>query len=106
MMEIDLKRKHQAEIEDHKTSIENGSVFKGRVHYSTAVLELQSKADILGQKGFYKESRKLNKKVSLAKSIEQQKFNNKARQKVIQSTQALLDRQKSELSHLKGKMLG
>ena len=40
MMEIDLKRKHQAEIEDHKAAIENGSIFKGRVHYSTAVLEL------------------------------------------------------------------
>ena len=78
-MELDLKRRHQAELGDLKEAIESGKFNRERVHYSVAVLELQRKADQLGQKGFYKESKKLNKKVSQAKSVEQQKFKTKAR---------------------------
>ena len=104
-MELDLKRRHQGQLEDLKESIENGTMNKDRIHYSSAILELQNKANQLGQSGFYKESKKLNKQVSQAKSIEQKKFNNKVRQKLIWGTKAILERQRSEKDHLKGKML-
>ena len=44
-MELDLKRRHQAELGDLKEAIESGKFNRERVHYSVAVLELQRKAD-------------------------------------------------------------
>ena len=45
LMELDLKRRHQAELADLKDAIESGSFSRERVHYSATVLELIKKAD-------------------------------------------------------------
>jgi hypothetical protein len=61
-------------LDDFREAIEKGTLQRERFHPSTGVLEMQKKADILGQSGCYKEAKKLRKKVKLAVAIEQDKF--------------------------------
>ena len=48
LLEIELKRKHQHELEQFKESIEKDQGI-GKVHYSGEVLNLKKKSDVLGQ---------------------------------------------------------
>lgn len=58
---MELKQKHQKELDDFRISIENGTVQCQRLHYSAAVIEMQKRADYLGQSGFYKDAKILKK---------------------------------------------
>lgn len=48
LLEIEMKKKHQNELEQFKEQIEKVQV-EIKVHYSSEVLNMQKKSDILGQ---------------------------------------------------------
>ena len=61
LIEMELKKRHQAELDEFRLSIEDGSVQKERIHYSATIMEMQRKTQYLSQTGFYKDAKKLNK---------------------------------------------
>lgn len=81
LLEIELKKRHQNELESFKQQIEvdqtkgtQGS-FSGSfiVHYSGEILNLKKKSELLGQQGFYQEAKKVKKKIKELKAIEREK---------------------------------
>ena len=74
-----------------------------RFHPSTGVLEMQKKADVLGQSGCYKDSKKLRKKVKLAIAIEQDKFLQESRRQLFGKSNKMLERHQRELENLQKK---
>ena len=100
---MELKRRQESEINDFRQAIESGTIQKERIHYSTAILEMQKKAEYLGQTGFYKEAKLLRRKVKDAQCIEQEKYNVESRKKLFQTSNTILSRHKKELKNLQKK---
>ena len=73
LMEIELKKRHQNELEQFRQAVEkdHGTAV---VHFSGEILNLKKKSEVLGQQGFYKEAKKLKKQVKELKSTEKEKF--------------------------------
>ena len=103
LIEMEMKKKHQNELDDFRISIENGTVQCPRLHYSSGVIEMQKRADYLGQCGFYKDAKILKKQLSIAKHIEREKFNQESRQKLFKRSEDLIKRHKKEMSSLQSK---
>ncbi len=94
---MEIKKRHQRELDDFREAIEKGTLQRERFHPSTGVLEMQKKADILGQSGCYKEAKKLRKKVKLAVAIEQDKFLQESRRQLFGKSNKMLERHQREL---------
>ena len=47
LIELELKKRQQQEMDEFRLSIEDGSIQKTRLHYSAAIIELQKKAQYL-----------------------------------------------------------
>jgi hypothetical protein len=82
LLEIELKKRHQNELEFFREQIEreHGSAI---VHFSGDVLNLKKKSELLGQQGFYKDAKKLRKKVRLLEEGEREKHELQAKEKFI-----------------------
>ena len=63
---MELKKKQQQELDNFRLSIENGTVQTNRLHYSAGVIEMQKRAEYLGQAGFYKDAKMLKKQIKNA----------------------------------------
>jgi hypothetical protein len=67
LLEIELRKRHQNELEQFRESIDqgssNGSAGHHHVHYSGEILNLKKKGEMLGLQGFYKEAKKVKKQV-------------------------------------------
>lgn len=100
---MEIKKRHQRELDDFREAIEKGTLQRERFHPSTGVLEMQKKADILGQSGCYKEAKKLRKKVKLAVAIEQDKFLQESRRQLFGKSNKMLERHQRELENLQKK---
>jgi len=72
---MELKKKHQLELDSFRVEIENGTVQCPRLHFSGSIIEMQKRADYLGQCGFYKDAKALKRQIKNAKQIEREKFN-------------------------------
>lgn len=48
LLEIELKKRHQNELESFKEQIERDGDMLGKVHYSSEILNIKKKAEILG----------------------------------------------------------
>ena len=59
LIEMEMKKRHQAEMDEFRQAIEDGSVQKDRIHYSAAIIEMQRKSQYLSQTGFYKDAKQL-----------------------------------------------
>lgn len=73
LLELELKKKHQNELEEFKCRFESEGA-GAKVHYSSEILNMQKKSELLGQQGFYKEAKKLKSKVRFQKSMEREKY--------------------------------
>ena len=98
LIEMELKKKQQQELDDFRISIENGTVQCPRLHFSAAVIEMQKRADYLGQCGFYKDAKILKKQLKQVKAIEKEKFNIDSRQKLFKRSEDLIKIHKKELN--------
>ena len=63
LIEMELKKRQQKELDAFRISIETGSCQQGRIHYSTKILEANKKAEYLGSTGFYKDAKQLKKEI-------------------------------------------
>lgn len=72
LLEIEMKKRHQNELEAFKEAIVQTDS-EPKVHYSGEILNLQKKAEILGLQGFYKEAKKIKKKIKELKIVEKEK---------------------------------
>lgn len=72
LIEIELKKRHQNELEQFREQIEKEHD-QAVVHYSGEILNLKKKAEVLGMQGFYKEAKALKKKVKVLVDGEKEK---------------------------------
>jgi len=72
LIEIELKKRHQNELEMFREQIEKEQD-QAVVHYSGEILNLKKKAEVLGLQGFYKEAKALKKKVKSLVEQEREK---------------------------------
>lgn len=73
LFEIELKKRHQGELEEFKTQVEKDQA-QSRVHYSSEVLNQLKKAEALGLQGYYKQAKIVKKKLKKLKIEENGKF--------------------------------
>ena len=97
LIEMELKQKHQKELDSFRIAIENGTVACPRLHFSGAVIEMQKRADYLGQGGFYKDAKILKKQIKTAKHLEREKHNLESRQKLFRRSEDLIKRHEKEM---------
>ena len=67
LLEMELKKKHENELENFRQAIDSGQAVNERLHYSNEVLELQKKAEHLSTQGWYKEAKECHKKLKKLK---------------------------------------
>lgn len=103
LIEMELKKKHQQELDEFRISIENGTLAGIRLHYTGSVIEMQKKIDYLGQSGFYKDAKLLKKKLKTVKQIERERFNVETRQKLFKRSEEICNRHKKEMNGLQSK---
>lgn len=103
LIEMELKKKHQLELDNFRIAIENGTVQCPRLHFSGAVIEMKRRSDYLGQSGFYKDAKVLLKQIKTAKSVEREKFNMDSRQKLFRRSEDLIKRHEKEMNTLQTK---
>jgi len=101
LLEIELKKRHQAELEAFKEQVERD--VSGKVHYSSEILNLKKKSDVLGQQGFYKEAKQVQKKMKTLKAIEKEKHALQSKDKFISRSQNLVKKHQKELGSVKKK---
>ena len=94
---MELKKKQQKELDDFRVSIEEGTVQCARLHFSAGVIEMQRRAEYLGQAGFYKDAKLLKKQIKAAKEIEREKFNMESRAKLFKRSEDIIRRHKKEM---------
>lgn len=75
LIEMEMKKKHQKELDDFRLSIEQGTINCGRLHYSAGIIEMKKRSEYLGQAGFYKDAKTLKKQIKAAQQIERDRFN-------------------------------
>lgn len=68
LLEMELKKRHQKELDDFRIAIENGTVNNDRIHFSNAVLDMKKKTEYLSAQGCYNDAKQMKKKLKRAKS--------------------------------------
>lgn len=62
LLELELKKRQQNEVEMFRQQVEMEQK-QQKVHYSSEVLNLKRRAEVLGSHGAYKDARTLKKKI-------------------------------------------
>lgn len=101
LLEIELKKRHQNELEAFKDQVEREQ--SGVVHFSSEILNLKKKSDVLGQQGFYKEAKAVQRKLRALKALEKEKHELQSKDKFLSKSQTLLKKHQKELSSLRKK---
>lgn len=101
LLELELKRRHQAELDEFLASIEQGTATNSKIHFSNTVLDLQKKMEYLSAQGCYKEAKEMKKKLKKAKNEETQKFMDQLNLKLHNKSQQMIARHKRELEGFK-----
>jgi hypothetical protein len=96
LLEIEMKKRHQNELEAFREAI-GASDSDQKVHYSGEILNLEKKSEILGLQGFYKEAKKIKKKIKELKNIEKEKQEIVNKGKHLSKSQLLIQKHQKEL---------
>lgn len=83
LLELELKKRHQTELEEFKTSIEQGTYKQQKLHYSTEILDMVKKKEYLSSQGAYMEAKLLQKKIKKLKAVEKDKHESLSKQKLM-----------------------
>jgi len=102
LIEIELKKRHQNELEQFREQIEKEQDV-AVVHYSGEILNLKKKAEVLGLQGFYKEAKALKKRVRALEGNEKGKHEVTIKEKFVNRSQLLVAKQAKEYQSLKKK---
>ena len=102
LLEIELKKRHQNELEQFREQIEKEQDV-AVVHYSGEILNLKKKAEVLGMQGMYKEAKALKKKVKQLVDHERDKHDVIIKEKFVNRSQLLVAKQAKEYQSLKKK---
>lgn len=102
LIEIELKKRHQNELDMFREAVEREQS-EQIVHYSGEILNLRKKSEVLGTQGYYKEAKTLKKKVKELISAEKEKHDNSSKEKFVNRSQLLLQKQTKEMLGLKKK---
>lgn len=102
LIEIELKKRHQNELEQFREQIEKEQDV-AVVHYSGEILNLKKKAEVLGLQGFYKEAKSLKKRVKALVGNEKGKHEVTIKEKFVNRSQLLVAKQAKEYQSLKKK---
>ena len=102
LLEIELKKRHQNELEFFREQVEkeHGAAI---IHYSGEVLNLKKKSEVLGMQGYYKDAKKLRKKLKVLEEGEREKHELQSKEKFINRSQLLVSKHAKELASLKKK---
>ena len=73
LLEMELKKRQQLELDEFRQSIEQGANQITRVHYSNYVLDLEKRMQHLSASGQYRDAKVLKKKIKIIKSDEKAK---------------------------------
>jgi hypothetical protein len=82
LLEIELKKRHQNELEYFRETIEKEHD-NAIVHFSGEILNLKKKSEVLGLQGYYKDAKKLRKKVKVLEEGEREKHELQSKEKFI-----------------------
>jgi predicted nucleic acid-binding Zn-ribbon protein len=61
LLEMELKKRQQQELDDFRTQIEQDQAAITRVHYSNQILDLQKRIQHLSSQGLYTEAKSLKR---------------------------------------------
>lgn len=100
---MELKKRQQTELDKFREKVENGSISKMKLHFSSKVIEMEKRVEYLCQTGFYKEAKALKKQIKVLKLGEKEKFNVQCRSKLLKMSDLLISRHKKELKNLEKK---
>ena len=100
---MELKKRQQTELDTFREKVENGSISKMKLHFSSKVIEMEKRVEYLCQTGFYKEAKALKKQIKVLKLGEKEKFNVQCRSKLLKMSDLLISRHKKELKNLEKK---
>lgn len=102
LLEIELKKRHQNELEYFREAMEkehDNSI----VHYSGEIFNMKKKSEVLGQQGLYKEAKGLRKAVKQLEISCREKHDAANKEKFINRSQLLVTKHNKELKSLKKK---
>lgn len=102
-LEMEVKVRHQRELDEFREAIEKGTIHRDRFHPSLGILEMQRKAEALGQSGQYKQAKELRKKVKFAIQIEKEKYFEESRRLLFSKSNKMIERHQKELENLQKK---
>lgn len=102
LLEIELRKKHQNELEMFRENIEREHE-SSIVHFSGEILNLKKKSEVLGAQGYYKEAKQLKKKVKVLESGEREKHDLLSKEKYLNRSQLLVQKHTKETASLKKK---
>jgi len=70
------------------------------VYYSSEVLDLQRRMEVLGNQGAYKEAKKIKKALKDVQKVEKSKSVFQSKEKLLSKSKMLIDQHEKELSNL------
>ena len=70
------------------------------MYYSSEVLDLQRRMEVLGNQGAYKEAKKIKKALKDVQKVEKSKSVFQSKEKLLSKSKMLIDQHEKELSNL------
>ena len=102
LLEIELKKRHQNELEMFKEAIEREHE-TAIIHFSGEILNLKKKSEVLGMQGFYKEAKQVKRKVKELAEEEREKHQFASKEKFLNRSSLLVTKHQKEMKSLKKK---
>lgn len=102
LLELELKKRQQNEVEMFRQQVELEQK-QQRVHYSSEVLNLKRRAEVLGNQGAYKDAKILKKKIKETQKAVQAKQENQSKEKLMMKSNLLIQQHQREMKNLQKK---
>ena len=100
---MELKRRHQSELDYFREAIENGTATGTKIRWSPEVLDMMKKQEHLSNLGCYKDAKVMKQKVKKAQAIEKQRYMGESRMKLLTKSQHILNKHTKEMAGIKKK---
>ena len=102
LLELELKKRQQNEVEMFRLQVEH-EVKGQRVYYSSEVLDLKRKVEVLGSNGAYKDAKLVRKHMKNQQKLERMNQNEQSKNKLLVKSQLLTQQHIKEMQNLKKK---
>lgn len=102
LLELELKKRQQNELEMFRYQVEQEQKSQ-KVYYSSDVLDLKRKLEVLGTQGAYKEAKALKKKMKESQKMEKAKQTHLSREKLLLKSQKVIEQHHKEMQNTQKK---